>query len=118
MFLDIPTIPVHAYVEEVRVTHGQMDVPGNPRNVGRYQNVIAGHLNTPYGDGVFSELKRLRRGDIIMVENNNFVVQRRRLLKANSSIPVMNNGILLITCAGRWDGWQYSHRLIIYAYEI
>lgn len=138
--LFIPKINVNAVVEYVGLTpDGNMDVPKERSHVawfnlgpapGEYGNaVMDGHygINNRQAS-VFDDLHKLRKGDVISVENDkgmtvSFVVRESRRYDPNadaSSVFASSDGkshLNLITCEGDWDTStrQYSQRLVVFA---
>lgn len=136
--LKIPKITVDAVVQYVASTsEGTMGVPDNTADVGWYKfgprpgeegsAVVAGHLNgTDGGAGVFVDLYKLTRGDILSIEDDhggitNFVVRESRIYDPGYAEEVFskNDGkyLNLITCDGLWDDEKedYSKRLVVFA---
>jgi sortase (surface protein transpeptidase) len=134
--LRIPSIGVIAKVEVVGLTDkDQIDVPKNVNDVGWYENsvapglpgdaVIDGHLDWYTGPAVFWRLPRLTPGAVIEVNYRDGAVVKFQVysmltvaydqppagLLAESGAPRLS----LITCAGSWDGSQYSKRLVVEA---
>ena len=138
--LEIPAIGVNATVEFVGLDkYGNMDIPKNVYHVGWYslgvkpgengQAVMAGHLNTPeLTPSVFWNLKNLKPGDVIIVQNENgrevnFAVREVRSVDTAefpvqeifgpSSKPQLN----LITCDGYFDRKEgtYNRRIVVYS---
>lgn len=138
--LKIPEINVDATIENVGLTSsGAMDIPKNPDNVAWFElgqrpgengsAVMSGHYGIwKNGNGsVFDNLRKLRKGDKLYVENDkgvsvSFIVQKSRRYDAEadtSDIFSSNDGkshLNLITCEG-WDkvSKSYSKRLVIFA---
>lgn len=139
----IPSIGVHAAIENVTLTkQGSMGVPKDPLNAGWYalgpkpgekgSAVIDGHVNWYYGaTGVFKDLKKVKPGDKIMVQDEkgvttSFVVREIRKFDAAADATAVfrsadNKAHLnLITCDGTWNKLtqQYSERLVVFADKI
>lgn len=138
--LRIPSIRINSAIEYVGLTStGAMNVPKVTGNVGWFSlgprpgefgsAVIAGHYSRrgSGAGGVFRELSKLRKGDMIYVVDGNgitvtFVVRENRLFDfdANASeVFTSDNGtyLNLITCAGSWDSSEQSStkRRVIFA---
>lgn len=138
--LNIPSINVDAPIEYVGLTpDGAMDVPKERANVAWFElgsrpgengsAVIAGHYGR-WKDGVgsvFDDLNKLRKGDILYVEDDkgtiiSFVVRESRSYDLNadaSDVFYSNDGeshLNLITCEGVWDevSKSYSERLVVF----
>ncbi len=139
--LSIPKINVDASFEYVGLTSNrEMGTPRNPNNVAWFElgphpgdngsAVIAGHYGI-WKDGersVFDDLYKLRKGDLIYVENDKgltipFIVRENRRYdpkEDSSNVFNSNDGqshLNLITCEGAWDEHtqQYSERLVVFA---
>lgn len=138
--LRIPSIKVNSAIEHVGLTSGgAMDVPKKNFNVAWFAlgtrpgneggAVIAGHYSwRNHGEGgVFHNLYKLHKGDMLYVEDNNgktisFVVQENRIFKYDADAsevfaPSSGTRLSLITCAGTWDGSKQSstQRRVIFA---
>ena len=117
---------------------GKMDVPQNRTHVGWYgygerpgeqgAAVIGAHLELGGKPGMFWNLKDLRVGDTIQVEDEQGTVQtfliREREQYHVDSAPLQKifrgtggRSLHLITCAGVWraDLGHYDERLVIFA---
>ncbi len=134
--LVIPSIPVQARIEAVRATpDGALDVPRLPEEVGWYRDgplpgapgdaVIDGHLDSPKGPAIFWRLGELRPGSRLEIVTRKGQRLRFRVDRLDT-YPVsqppadlfMTSGarrLTLITCAGSWDGSDYSQRLLVTA---
>ena len=138
MRLTIPTINVDAAIQHVGVSpKGEMEVPSNTVDVAWFKPgslpgekgsaVIAGHLDGKNGEvGVFTNLDKLKEGDMLYVEDNAgvliaFVVRESLIYDPGYADNVFNRNdnahLNLITCAGAWDGDKntYSKRLVVFA---
>lgn len=135
--LRVPSLGVDAAVEPVGLTgQGDMDVPHDPRDVGWYADgpqpgqagdaVIDGHLDSVDGPAVFWRLGHVRPGDALQVTDGSgrtlpFRVSRVTSHDADQPPPpdlfssVGQPRLSLITCAGDWDGSEYSQRLVVEA---
>lgn len=139
--LKIPKLNVDAAVEQMGLTpNGDMEAPNNPKNVGWYKfgpypgengnAVIDGHYGI-WQNGersVFDDLKTLKIGDKLIIENNNdttitFVVRdfktygkdadTSEVFKSNDNKAHLN----LITCDGSWEAAtkSYTNRFVVFA---
>ncbi|MDI4647371.1 class F sortase [Cohnella hashimotonis] len=135
----IPAIDLHADVASVSVNdNGQMDVPKDDKTVGYLLNgvypgaignaVMDGHYDNYKGAAVFFHLKRLSKGDIVVVKNKDgaaieFAVESVRSYKTSeaplSSIfgPSDEARLNLITCSGKYSRSKKEHqeRLVVYS---
>jgi LPXTG-site transpeptidase (sortase) family protein len=137
--LKIPKINVDATIEYVGLrSNGEMDVPKDTANVAWFNlgpppgqigsAVMAGHFGVlENGEGsVFDNLKKLRKGDQIYVEddkgaNITFVVRENRSYDADadaSSVFTSSDGkshLNLVTCQG-WDkvSESYTKRFVVF----
>jgi hypothetical protein len=133
----VPSAGVDAAVEPVGLTpDGDMDVPRDPADVGWYASgpppgrpggaVIDGHLDSVDGPAVFWRLGHVRPGDALRVTDGggrtlSFRVVRVAGYDADQPPPpeLFSSGgrprLSLITCAGDWDGAEYSRRLVVEA---
>ncbi|MDQ6901071.1 MAG: class F sortase [Candidatus Dormibacteraeota bacterium] len=137
--LVIPSIAVQARIEAVGVTpDGALDVPRVPEDVGWYRDgplpgapgdtVVDGHLDSPKGPAVFWRLAQLRPGSSLEIVTGNGQILRFRVDRLDvysvSHPPVdlfTSSGpprLTLITCAGTWDGSDYSQRLLVTASQL
>ncbi|HEY8108482.1 MAG TPA: class F sortase [Patescibacteria group bacterium] len=138
--LRIPRIKVHAPIEHVGLTpDGAMDVPKeSPMNAAWYDlgprpgdagsSVIDGHFGTTDGSpAVFDDLRQLRTGDRIQVEDASgakvtFMVRGFRTYQPEedaTSVFSSSDGrahLNLITCTGVWNRTEqrYSNRLVVF----
>ncbi|WP_239712967.1 class F sortase [Paenibacillus sp. 19GGS1-52] len=136
--LVIPAIGVSAQIQPVAVlTNGQIGVPKETDLVGiSYPGVLPGeqgnvildgHVDSYTGPAVFFNLKKLKRGDAIIVSNNSgrkltylvesveiFVTSEAPLKRifGETKDPRLN----LITCTGRYSRKKKEHekRLIVF----
>ncbi len=136
--LSIPSVHVHAAVEEVGMTPDRhMDVPQSVWDVGWFDlgprpgetgnAVIDGHLDSKTGTAVFWNLKKVKPGDDIEVTAQDgtqyhFTVTRTQSYNEDAAplteIFGSSGGIHLnlITCGGKWDKakHQYQERLAVF----
>lgn len=137
--LQIPKLKVDSRVKYVGLTKdGKMNMPSTVYDVGWYKYgalpgnqgtaVIAGHLNGLSSEpGVFSNLTKLSKGDIITAtESNgltvNFAVRETRNYPENAQpeeafTSTEGSHLNLITCTGDWDktGRSFTQRLVVFA---
>lgn len=143
MRLKIPQITVNAAVEFVGLSpDGAMDTPKEQGHVAWFKlgplpgktgsAVMAGHYGWKDGKpSVFDNLYKLRKGDMLFVEDNkgtitSFVVvdlQRFDPSADATSVFGSNDGqahLNLITCEGVWDkvAKSYSKRLVVFTDKI
>lgn len=138
--LEIPKINVEAAIIPVGVgKDGAMEAPSGPKDVGWFKfgyrpgvigsAVMDGHYGYwKIGVGsVFDDLNKLRKGDIIYVQDENiqiiaFVVTKIVRYDQNADTSVVFNSsdgkahLNLITCEGDWNkvSKTYSNRLVIF----
>jgi len=135
--LRIPSIGVDAPIDEVGVTpEGDLATPTDPTHVGWYRagslpgrpgsSVIDGHLDWYSGPAVFANMGRLHPGDLLEVTYSDgsaaaFRVSTMAIYPANRRPPAElfraagPPQLVLITCAGPWDGARYLDRLVVTA---
>lgn len=137
--LTIPAIHTDTTILAMGITtNGSMEVPDSITEVGWYKfgsrpgdsgtAVIAGHVDGKNGEaGVFANLKSLKPGDAIGVEDAYgniaaFIVRDSRaydLSVDTSEIFSSKDGahLNLITCEGAWDQVEqtYTKRLVVFA---
>lgn len=138
--LEIKKLNIKAKFEYVGITkNGDMGVPKNPQNVAWYKlgkvpgeigsAVVAGHFGWLNGKpAIFDKLHLLKRGDEIMVENENgqqlkFVVKLIKSYMQGENPPEVfnsNDGLAhlnLVTCQGEWDkqNKSYPKRLVVFS---
>jgi LPXTG-site transpeptidase (sortase) family protein len=137
--LQIPAIGVDAAVEHVGLNEtAQIDVPNIPQNVAWYEgsalpgqrgnSVFSGHLDTATAPAVFYELRKLIKGDEMVVTYSNndryvFVVEdKERYFFDQAPMDKIlwrtaGRKLNLYTCDGAWDGASanYQQRLVVYA---
>lgn len=87
--------------------------------------MIAGHVDSRTGPGVFSSLRRLRPGDRILLELNgrrgSYRVQRTTTHPKNAFPTQQVYGrtrgpaLRLVTCDGTFDGHRYTRNLVVFA---
>lgn len=137
--LSIPSVGIEAKVDAVGEREGKMDTPSIWENVAWYspgprpgepgRAVIAGHLDSRSGPAIFWNLRKLKTGDRIFVEDIagntlQFEVREAMRYPDHSSAPVeeifsrsVPSQIVLITCTGAWNKEEkrYQERLAVYA---
>lgn len=134
--IQIPAIGVSAPVVALRLHPDRsLQVPARADRAGWWSGggalgrteptVIAGHVDSRTGPGVFFRLRQLRRGDRIVVElkgrRRSFRVERSSM-HLKSAFPTHEvygatgrPALRLITCDGVFDGHSYAQNLIVYA---
>jgi sortase (surface protein transpeptidase) len=139
LVLSIPAIGVHTKLDLLRRTStGTLAAPRDPRRAGWYTAsavpgdvgpaVIAGHLDSRTGPGVFARLGLLRAGDLIRVTRSDGgtaafrVVTVRRYADAHFPSaqvygPQPSAALRLITCAGPFDraSLHYLDNVVVFA---
>jgi LPXTG-site transpeptidase (sortase) family protein len=137
--ITIPKIRVNAVIESIGVTNGVMDTPRSAWNVGWYASmaspgewtnvVMSGHRDWyNIGPVVFWNLSLLAPGDKIYVTGPDgsgatYVVMTGWMIGADEPADglIADTGfeaLTLITCGGRWDGREYTHRYVVRAKRI
>lgn len=134
----IESIGVDAPVEGVGLQeNGEMGVPKDYRNAGWYESgakpgeqgsaVIAGHVNTPEGKGIFWDLHKLEVGDEVKISDKNGetrvfeVVDKKAFDLGEAPIDQIfgytpRRMLNLITCTGKYnyDKGTHEQRLVVY----
>jgi len=137
--LVIPAIGVRTKLIRLGVTaSGQLQVPastsvagwytGSPRPGGTGSAVIAGHIDSVSGPGVFFRLRELRPGDLVYVQRGHAgmavfkVTAVQKYLKSKFPTaavygPVPNAQLRLITCGGTFDpaSGHYLSNVVVFA---
>jgi hypothetical protein len=137
--LVIPAIGVKTHLIRLGVTAaGALQVPasiavagwytGSPRPGATGSAVIAGHIDSVSGPGVFFRLRELRPGDLVYVQRGHAriavfkVTGVETFLKARFPTeavygPVPNAQLRLITCGGTFDAatGHYLSNVIVFA---
>ncbi len=137
--LDIPAIGVRTKLVRLGLEKdGSLQVPssvavagwytGSPRPGGVGAAVIAGHVDSYLGPGVFFRLRLLRRGDLVYVRRSDgslavfAVTAVRTFLKSKFPTaavydPVPDAQLRLITCGGTFDPatGHYLSNVIVFA---
>jgi hypothetical protein len=137
--LVIPAIGVRTRLIRLGVTAtGALQVPasiavagwytGSPRPGGTGSSVIAGHIDSVSGPGVFFRLRELHPGDLVYVQRGHasmavFTVTAVQLIPKSSFPtnevygPVPNAQLRLITCGGTFDPatGHYLSNVIVFA---
>jgi len=140
--LTIPAIGVRTSLIRLGLTaSGALQVPptasiagwytGGPRPGAIGPAVIAGHIDSQLGPGVFFELSRLRRGDRVYVRRADGTLVVFRVISVRTfpkdhfptgSVygPTPDPELRLITCGGTFDPELHSYlsNVIVYASEI
>ncbi|HEY3953652.1 MAG TPA: class F sortase [Streptosporangiaceae bacterium] len=137
--LTIPVIGVRAPVIRLGLTHsGALQVPGSITVAGWYTGspapgaigsaIIAGHVDSMAGPGIFYRLNRLRRGDRVYVRERDgalavFAVgsvhEYRKSIFPTLRVygPAPTAQLRLITCGGTFDPQtgHYLSNVVVYA---
>jgi hypothetical protein len=137
--LVIPAIGVRTHLIRLGVTTtGALQVPasiavagwytGSPRPGATGSAVIAGHIDSANGPGVFFRLRELRPGDLVYVQRGHAkvavfkVTAVQTFLKARFPTaavydPVPNAQLRLVTCGGTFDTAtrHYLSNVIVFA---
>ncbi len=140
-YLVLPAIGVQTKLIRLGMTaQGSLQVPtttnvagwytGSPRPGAIGSSIIAGHVDSYLGPGVFFRLHDLRPGDRAFVLRSNGTVavftitQVHEYLKARFPTaavygPVPYPGLRIITCGGTFDyaTRSYLSNIVVYAYE-
>jgi LPXTG-site transpeptidase (sortase) family protein len=136
--LIIPVVRIHAIVEPVSVSdNGQMEVPRSTERVGYLSSgvlpgaignaIMDGHVDNYKGPAVFFQLKKLKKGDVVIVKNEKdcsiqFIVESVEIFKTTEAplqkiFGTANEARLnLITCTGRYSRSKKEHeaRLVVF----
>ena len=140
--LTIPAIGVRTPLERLgRTAQGTLEVPASTTEAGWYtgsprpgeigSSVIAGHIDSTQGPGVFFRLRLLRPGDLVYVRRSDgtlavFRVYAERMY-AKSRFPTdrvygpaPDAELHLITCGGVFDQatGSYLGNVVVYATQI
>ncbi len=121
----------------MNVRDGYMDLPYSPHQVAWYDftakpgmgsnAVFSAHLDyIGYGPAVFHDLYKLREGDEVLVRLRDgtklhYAVTKNETIALSALdiyavvAPTPEEIVTLITCAGAFDGRDYSHRVIVLA---
>jgi sortase (surface protein transpeptidase) len=140
--LTIPAIGVHTALETLgRTPQGTLQVPDNTTIAGWYigsprpgeigSAVIAGHIDSATGPGVFYRLRLLRRGELVYVRRSDRALAVFRVsaehMYAKADFPtaqvygpVPDAELRLITCGGVFDPatGSYLSNVVVYATQI
>jgi Sortase domain len=140
--LQIPAIGVRTSLIRLGLTRqGTLQVPGSPYVAGWYtgsplpgeigSSIIAGHIDSYLGPGVFYRLRELRPGDRIYVRQANGrtaifrVTGVHQYPKAHFPTaavygPVPDAELHLITCGGTFDYATHSYlsNIVVYSTEV
>ncbi|WP_424766317.1 class F sortase [Paenibacillus sp. sgz302251] len=136
--LYIPAVRINAKIEPVTIKNGQMGVPRNTARVGYLAStgilpgapgnaIIDGHVDNYKGPAVFYRLKKLKKGDIVVIKSKKgekikFIVESVEKFKTDeapiqkifgaSNEPRLN----LITCGGKYNRSkkEYDARLVVF----
>lgn len=137
--LAIPAIGVHTRVIRLGITrHGTLQVPASAAVAGWFTgspapgaigaSIIAGHIDSHTGPGVFFRLRDLRRGQDIVVTLASGLTATFRVTAVRSYAkdrfpaaavygPVPDPELRLITCGGQFDSatGSYLSNVVVYA---
>lgn len=137
--LVIPAIGISSRLTRLGVTAGgTLEVPasasvagwftGSPRPGAVGASIIAGHIDSRLGPGVFFRLARLRPGERVYVVRADHSVARFEIISVRSYAksrfpravvygPVPDAELRLITCGGRFDfaTSSYLDNVVVYA---
>ena len=118
--LVIPSVALESDVQQLELSGGELKTPGSV--VGEYSRnddttLLIGHAST-----VFSRLRDIRLGDLILLDGESYEVKKIRLsLKDDIDMDELLNEsghetLVLMTCAGRiLDDGDATFRLIVFA---
>lgn len=140
--LTIPKLNVSAYIIGVGTTKaGAMAVPGNIWQVGWDKSsakpvenkgvvIVNGHVHGPTIPGVFADLKKLKAGDAITLNDGSGTAYTYKVVSSQSfkageaeanvhqSASPNKQGLNLITCTGEIKNSEYQDRLVVYAERV
>jgi len=138
----IPAIGVHAnLVRLVLTAHGTLQVPASPWVPGWYAGgprpgevgpaIIAGHIDSLTGPGIFFRLRLLRPGDLVHVRRADGTVAvfrvyaermyaKDRFPTARVYGPTPDAEVRLITCGGTFDSatGSYLSNVVVYGRQV
>lgn len=134
--LVIEKLGVNAPVEKTGLTDkGDMQAPDTPDSAGWYRYgylpgalgsaVVAAHSWHKAGEGVFSRLEKLEKGDQLQLVTDatvqTYEVEKKQAYPAHAEVPEVFTAsdkarLNLITCVGDWLPAQqsYTHRFVVY----
>ena len=140
--LTIPAIRVHTALEKLgRTPQGTLQVPdsttiagwytGSPRPGEIGSSIIAGHIDSTAGPGVFFRLRLLRPGELVYVQRADGTLAVFRVSAEHMYSkpdfpteqvygPVPDAELRLITCGGVFDSatGSYLSNVVVYATQI
>ncbi len=140
--LTIPAIAVHTPLERLgRTPQGTLQVPASTTEAGWYSgsprpgeigsSIIAGHIDSTQGPGVFFRLRLLRPGDLVYVRRSDrtlvvFRVYAERMYPKSGFPtervygPTPDAELHLISCGGVFDqaSGSYLSNVVVYAAQI
>ena len=137
--LEIPDIGVRTRLIRLGITKaGTLQVPGSPAVAGWFtgsprpgatgSSVIAGHIDSTSGPGVFYRLRELRPGDLVYVQRGHasmavfkvtavqtFLKTQFPTAEVYGAVP--NAQLRLITCGGTFDPatGNYLSNVVVFA---
>jgi hypothetical protein len=142
VYLSIPVIGVHTRLIRLGLTaRGTLQVPASTSVAGWYTGsprpgqvgsaIIAGHIDSHLGPGVFFRLRLLRPGDRVYVRHTDGTLAAFRVYAEQTYAkdrfptqkvygPVPDPELRLITCGGTFDPatGSYLSNVVVYAAQI
>lgn len=147
-----PTLPRYVRISKIGVEarvmrqgidkKGALKAPLNVHDAGWYENsskpgeagavLLDGHVSGPTQRGVFYNLKKVTKGDLIEVERGDGTKFTYKVVKSKTaaadktdmseallSAEIGKPGLNLITCTGKYDAKKgtYDDRIIVYAVQ-
>lgn len=139
-YIFIPSLAVKAIIKPVGLTDdNHIQAPTNVHHTGWFTGsaapgqdgatVIVGHVSNWEARSVFHEIKKLKNGDLIVIErgdgqrityavakSQSYAAQEIDMGAALSPITPSTSGLTLITCDGKVvKGNEYEKRLVVFA---
>jgi hypothetical protein len=142
VYLSIPAIGIHTRLTRLGLTaHGTLQVPASTSVAGWYTGsprpgqvgsaIIAGHIDSSRGPGVFFRLRLLRPGDRVYVRHADGTLAVFRVYAEHTYAkdrfptqkvygPAPDPELRLITCGGIFDAaiGSYLSNVVVYAAQI
>jgi sortase (surface protein transpeptidase) len=142
VYLSIPVIDVHTRLIRLGLTaQGTLQVPGSTSVAGWYTGsprpgqvgsaIIAGHIDSYLGPGVFFRLRLLRPGNLVYVKHADGTLAVFRVYAEHSYAkdrfptrqvygPAPDPELRLITCGGTFDPaiGSYLNNVVVYAVQV